>query len=336
MEFDDLVSTVQQQEQQLSELRLPLSEVRFLPQELVAGERHCVLNPDAIAGICKRVSAPFSYVKKLNADVQARVLQHHVDNGDLGHEVVSVHIAAEEFVGFGKPDLVQLAGTEVLEAVGESISGERAETHHLELNSKGFQLDILGYRANQEVSPGDVIRAGLRITHSFVGEHATSIEAFLFRLVCSNGMVHRDCVTRRASRTRRLPVEYPHARDLQKEQIRRLTRDVWTALAEKLSAFGQLQEESVEIDQLFRRWLQRARLSTRRLLRLLETAWQAEGATPTMYGAVNAVTRVATHEQSLTDRERHILLRLAGLLAFRRLHLCPRCFSVLNTTQGPR
>ena len=143
-------------------------------------------------------------------------------------------------------------------------------------------------------------------------------------------MHHRECVTRRASRTRRLPHDHPHARDLQRAQVRRLANDVWEALEEKLQALPQLQEEQIEVMHVFRRWLQRSRLSICRLLPRLELAWQEEGGATTMYAAVNAVTRLATHCDDLTERERYILARLGGLLAFRRLHLCPRCYSVLT------
>jgi hypothetical protein len=64
--------------------------------------------------------------------------------------------------------------------------------------------------------------------------------------------------------------------------------------------------------------------------RLLE-AWRVEGEENTHYGAVNALTRVATHDLDLSERQRRVLAALAGILAFSEVHLCPRCFSVLGT-----
>lgn len=78
---------------------------------------------------------------------------------------------------------------------------------------------------------------------------------------------------------------------------------------------------------MLERWLLRARLSGQ-LQRLL-SAWRAEGGEDTIYGAINAVTRVATHERELSERQRHILTALAGLLAFPEVHVCPRCNSIL-------
>lgn len=50
----------------------------------------------------------------------------------------------------------------------------------------------------------------------------------------------------------------------------------------------------------------------------------------TAYAALNALTWVASHTDRLTLAERRGLARLAGVLAFRHEHLCPRCFSILR------
>jgi hypothetical protein len=68
------------------------------------------------------------------------------------------------------------------------------------------------------------------------------------------------------------------------------------------------------------------------LARLMD-AWREEGAENSVYGAVNAITRVATHDQELSERQRRTLAALAGLLSFSHLHICDRCFSILQS--GP-
>jgi hypothetical protein len=143
-------------------------------------------------------------------------------------------------------------------------------------------------------------------------------------------MTHRECVSRRTARTRRLPIEHPDALALQIAQVRRLSEGAWATLSDKLRAIEAMQHESVEIEPLLSRWIQHARLSTRTLIPLFRQAWEFEGGRPTAYDAVNALSRVATHEPSLTDRQRRVLAGLAGLLAFRHKHLCPRCFSLLG------
>jgi hypothetical protein len=84
----------------------------------------------------------------------------------------------------------------------------------------------------------------------------------------------------------------------------------------------------VDVESVFDRWLSRARLSRQLRVRLMQ-AWRDEGAESTQYGAVNAITRVATHDAALSRRQRQMLASLGGLLAFSELHICSQCFSVL-------
>ena len=152
----------------------------------------------------------------------------------------------------------------------------------------------------------------------------------MLRLVCSNGMTHRECAGSRAVRTRRLAVDHPDATRLQIAQVERLAADVWRKLGEKVAAFRGLREEQIDVLAFLERWLGRARLSARNLMPILQRAWEEEARETSAYGAVNAMTRVATHNVALPLRQRHVLSRLAGLVSFRRLHICPHCFSLLS------
>jgi hypothetical protein len=262
--------------------------------------------------------------------VWAPVLQHHLERGDLGGCEVTVISRGDEFRAFGRPDLNRIDGTAVLGAIRDG-TGQDLLVHRLTFDDDGFQTDLIAPDAGEEVAPGDVLRYGLRVTHSALGEHATWIETYILRLVCSNGLTHRECVSRRAARTRRLRADHPDASRLQVEQVRKLARSSWSGLAAKVQAIRALREERVDdVGAVFNRWLERARVSTRNLLPVLQEAWREEGSEATSYGVMNALTRVATHAPGLSTRMRGVLSGLAGILAFRHEHICPRCFSVLS------
>ena len=72
-------------------------------------------------------------------------------------------------------------------------------------------------------------------------------------------------------------------------------------------------------------------MSPNRLMPRLVAAWKQEGAEDTHYGAVNAITRVATHDPELSRRQRRMLTLLGGLLAFSNVHICEKCFTVMTT-----
>ena len=48
-----------------------------------------------------------------------------------------------------------------------------------------------------EVSPGDIVQAGVIISNSEVGLGSVSIQPLIYRLVCSNGMVVNEAAARR-------------------------------------------------------------------------------------------------------------------------------------------
>lgn len=301
---------------------------------LVVGEVELHVPPQGMDTFCRHVAAPAAYLKRLDADVRRVVLQRHIDRGDLDFERLTLISRGNEFLSFGRSDLLHINGQEVLQAVQDGVNGD-IDVHRLDIGDDAMEADLLVERAAEEVAPGDVIRAGLRITHSFIGEHATWVEAYILRLICANGMTHRECAKRLAARTRRLPVGHKDARQMQIAQVRRLASETAAALQTKLQAIRELHAQPVEVDQMLTRWLERARLSTRLWMPVLREAWETEGSEATSYGVMNALTRVATHglaggEREMTSRQRRILSGLAGLLAFQRLHLCPRCFSQLG------
>jgi len=185
------------------------------------------------------------------------------------------------------------------------------------------------------VRPGDIVESGISIIHAPYGNEPTMIQAFTLRQICSNGMKRRECVSRDGiGRTRKLSVDYPNGRELQLNQIRRLAQQHWNGLQSQLEALRATSERRANVEELLNSWLLRARISRREMMPRLLAAWQAEGADNTLYAAVNALTRVATHDPELSTRQRHVLSALGGLLAFSEVHLCPRCYSVLTTLRG--
>jgi hypothetical protein len=332
--IDDAIRRLNQSESDMAVEDVPVALLRVEPDGLAVHGRHLDLPHAGLERFCRHLGAPGHYLSTLDPGVVAPVLQHHLDRGDLGEGRVTLITRNSAFVAFGRSDLARLTSQQVVEAVTAGIGRDGADLHvsGLRVSDEGFELDLLGNRTAEEVVPGDILRGGLRVSHSLVGAQATQIESYVLRLICSNGMTHRECAGRRAVRTRRLPVDRPEAVRLQITQVERLASQAWGTLRNKLEAFRLLREERVEIVEFLQRWLERARLSPRNLMPHLQRAWEEEGSEANAYAAVNVLTRVATHYDDVPLRQRQILSRLAGLVSFRRLHICPHCFSLLSGT----
>jgi hypothetical protein len=308
---------------------VPGADARLEGGMLAAADGRFMLTDAGFDRLVARVGAPRGYLRSLDQDLSELLLQRHIEQGDLGDATLVVR--GGKLVGITDPHLLRLSGVEALEAVAEVADRpEELEVERFDLSDTSVEIDLLKRSGTTEVAPGDVLKAGLRLRHSLVGEYATSIDFFVIRLLCLNGMTHRECGGRGASRTRRLPVGHPDARRLQQDQVRRLAAQAWSALDDKLATLRRLRNEPTDVERLLERWLSRARMSSRRLLRLLREDWEREGSAPTVYAAVNALTRAGTHRQQLSIRERRTLCGLGGLLAFHSRHVCPRCFALLG------
>ena len=66
-----------------------------------------------------------------------------------------------------------------------------------QITESRMYIKAVNPRLQAEVSPGDIVQAGIIISNSEVGLGSVSIQPLIYRLVCSNGMVINDAKTRR-------------------------------------------------------------------------------------------------------------------------------------------
>jgi hypothetical protein len=280
----------------------------------------------------RRIRAPEGYFAKHSAKFQAVALSEHAARGDFGSSP-NLILRDGALITIVRGDLLSLPNAGVIRAVAEGLETESEGLSVAEIDCNIDRLDLKLVSSTRAIAvrAGDVVQSGLHIVHHRFGEHATLIEAFILRMVCGNGMTRRECVRDGIARTRKLSVDLPDGDELQMNQIRRLTRQTWNGLQAQLEALQATSERPANVRELLTRWLQRARISANVMMPRLLEAWRVEGEENTHYGAVNALTRMATHDLDLSERQRRVLAALAGILAFSEVHLCPRCFSLLGT-----
>jgi hypothetical protein len=320
----------------------PVDEIRIEPGYLLAGPTRYALGGKGVRRLCRLFSAPAEYIEKLNPELQALVLQHHLDRGDYRRSRLTkdnsvVLSRGADFVNLVRGDLLTLSGGEVLRAVQEGAGSliPSLRVRSLAFGEESFQIEMLTEQIAVEARRDDLLHGGIRLKHSWLGEFATSIEAYAFRLVCANGLVRMECVRRRSARsvprTRRLDRSQENARALQYEQVQRMAEDVFTHLEEKLQSVRRLQDQPFDLDNLGR-FLQQARMHSEPMRGRLEAAWREEGSDASAFGALNTLTRLATHATDLSARQRTDLERLAGMFAGHGSspRICPHCMSVLR------
>jgi Domain of unknown function (DUF932) len=314
---------------EFSTVRHDSDELVFTPKGVESGEL-LTIDDAARARIYAQAGAPARYLAGRSPELQAQVLTEHARSGDFGRRPQIVMRSGSVFTITGTP-LLNLPKHQILNAVRDELGteGKRLFVAQIEDTPDRLNVELVTADRSIAVRLGDVVQAGLHIVHAPFGKSATVVEAFVYRLVCSNGLTRRHCVNEGLTRTRKLPTANAYSYELQMDQIRRLTRQTWNGLQPQLEALRATSDRCVEVEHFLRAWLPRARMFSKAMLSRLLAAWREEGEENSVYGAINALTHVATHDQELSVRQRRILASLAGLLSFADIHLCPKCLSVL-------
>jgi hypothetical protein len=328
--LNELVTRSTEWDAQFSSIALPPDELRFDTAGLRYSGQVVGLNEADRSRLFNNVNAPSHYLEKLSPVLQSAALSEHALRGDFGKMPVLVtrNGAFETIV---RGELQRLAIVDVIRSVQEALGNESDRLFVTRISGypEGLDVDLVSASKEIAVRPGDIVQSGLHIAHEPFGNQATQIESFVYRLVCTNGLTRRFCKGEGVERTRRLPASAANSRELQMAQIRRLARRNWDGLQEQLEALRAISGRPARVKDLLKQWLRNARITAEPMFDRLVSAWEEEGGENTFYGAINALTRVATHHLDLSERQRRTLASLAGVLAFSERHICERCFSIL-------
>lgn len=82
----------------------------------------------------------------------------------------------------------------ILPIIGEMPD---ARFESCEITENRMYIKVVNPRLQSEVTPGDIVQAGLIVSNSEVGLGSVSIQPLIYRLVCQNGMVVNDAATKR-------------------------------------------------------------------------------------------------------------------------------------------
>jgi hypothetical protein len=271
------------------------------------------LEPDLRALLFNRRFAAFAADRGFGRDVQIRL--------DKGRQVV----------GYDDPGLLRISPVKLVEAMNFSLptglSAEQVGVADFNLSPGHLHVSLFSPERVAEPRPGDYINGGIDVMHYMTGELGTQVHCYLRRLICSNGAITHVCSDNRQVRARRLANGQFDEKDML-NQISRLFLGAWGQVSVKLDAVGTLlNTKRVSMDFIRQ---QRTRFSlNNRILKAIEWAVREDelGSTDTQFDWFNALSRVATHTDRLTARQRQTLGRMAGEFSQHTIHRCSECGS---------
>jgi hypothetical protein len=311
------------------------------------GDRRLGLSTWASGQMCSRLGIPVSYFRKCPTELQDAQANHWLANsrgraaGADEEEEEDGSSGTDAWVDGGKPRCRRSeaqapasaqperwrlrAKDETLRAVvshryspldntvlWEQLRKEvpsRYKADWFGLSDESLHLRLVDPERCREVLPGDDLSIGIHVANSEVGGRALSVEALVYRLVCTNGLI------RRVGGKSLLRQRHIHISTLRLEAA--LAEATHRALEEaegflnllKSATLTPVADVGAAIEHLGSRWaLSQSTQEAVQTALLREVPSQQE----TLYGLINAFTYTA---QALPDEARYDLEVLAGHLA---------------------
>jgi|GEM_PF-1391749 len=200
----------------------------------------------------------------------------------------------------------------LLEALRKSLP-LHLQVQWVALDDESFHLRLFDPNLRRDVRSGDPLQAGLHIANSEVGKRSVTVDAVVYREVCSNGLV-RLVKGKSVLQQRHIGVAPAHFTVLLRQAMQQSLLAAQEFMAQMAAAADQpLQDVEKELKQLVTHW----KLS-QGFVEQVQASLRQEDARyqETAFGLVNAITHAA---QTLDADRRFEMEVVAGKLLERRL-----------------
>ena len=349
LSLDEVHERVRAQAQGHWDISVPRHELLMQDGHLLLPHNGSNGHPDSLspttwatAQLCQRLNIPTSYFRRCPAELQDAQANHWLRrgretngngaNGDNAsgetNDNSESHLSGSSN-GHGKghgsekwllrADHAMLRGvlsehyspldnTQLMDSLRPLLNGHyRAEWFGL--SDETLHLRVIDPSLTRDVLPDDALTAGFHLSNSEVGRRAVTVDACIYRLVCSNGLV---AMVRGKSllRQRHIHVSQPRFEVALEEAVGEAVRTA-SGFVEQMKRATQQPVRDVEkaLERLgIRMGLSQSVLDEARRSMLSERPDQQSS----LYGLINGLTRAA---QTLPDENRYDLEVLAGRLA---------------------
>jgi hypothetical protein len=205
--LENVITTVHQQSQHYFDEVIPVQDMEFdsLTQMWVSGRRVEIL-PSAQKLISNRLRVPHSYLSRCPAELQARNLNYWIEQERSQRDTFFCRFDANKLRAAFSERYTASDNMEVLTKMLEYGFDPEGEIH-FSLDDEMLVLNIPEPSRTFYLAEKDKIVPGISIANSEVGIIALSIEAFYYRLVCSNGLIQKTAVDARYKHISRKAME---------------------------------------------------------------------------------------------------------------------------------
>ena len=297
--LENVISKVEEMSVNYHDETIPVADMEFENINwMLIGNNVFEVLPSAQRLFANRLRVPYSYLCRCPEHLQAQNLNYWLMQQQQERETFFCRFDGQSLRAVFTDRYTAIDHTEILERMLEYGFSPDVEVHY-SLDNNILVLKVPDFTRTFGFN-GDRICPGISIANSEVGILAFSIEAYFYRLVCSNGMISKTSVASRFKHISRKAMEdIPH---ILRQTIyesehgqRRFEISTRTHLDNPLATIG-----------TFNRQFQ----ITKKEAETIERAWQFEPG-ETMFHVINAYTRAA-QDSKLTAEEAYKLERIGG------------------------
>ncbi|MGC4044860.1 MAG: DUF932 domain-containing protein [Armatimonas sp.] len=272
------------------------------------------LTPYAMGQACQKLGMPAAYFARCPKSLQDDQFNHwrsverkeRQKAGGDGEERWTLRAKNSNIRGVLSARYEKLDNHQLLEALVPALSGSDYAVKLFDLTDESFHLRLIDPRMSRLVLPGDPILVAIHVANSEIGLRAVTIDACVFRQVCSNGLV-RKVAGRSILKQRHIHVATENLIPSLQEAVQQ-AKLVAAAFLEQmiLSAKTLVPDPERAIQILAQSWK-----LTRQTVEFIRFGLHGESRPDTVYGLLNAVTNAA---QRLSPDNRFELETLASVL----------------------
>lgn len=293
------------------------------------GKEELPMTAEAGTKIFRMIGIAESLQRKFPTPVLLPLLNHHFDE-HVG-EMKCLLNRDREVVAFTKAGVQYVPNIKLLEAIEFALNrkfgnGTPLVYHHVHNDLQMTQLAVISPNARHVVSghgvkEGDAVNFGIQFQNSILGEKPLVISAYVYRLVCTNGMISSDTV-------------FKFSRRIRSQTVPAWVEDVCVQAADKAEMeFNRINElAGTRLDDnagsLVRGLFREFQLSSEQRDAITEQL--ISSGSGTLYDLYNALTAVANDSRVATT-PLHVrqLQQAAGILAEKH-QFCSECYRSLN------
>jgi hypothetical protein len=208
--LENVINVVHQQSANHFDEIVPLQDMEFdsLTRMWVSGKQVEVA-PSAQRLLSNRLRVPYSYLSRCPAELQARNLNYWIEKERKHRATFFCRFDSNRLRAAFSERYTAIDNMEVLTKILENGFDPAGEIQFA-LNDSMMVLKMPEYSKAFHLAGDDKIIPGISIANSEVGLLSLSIEAFYYRLVCTNGLIAKTAVDARYKHiSRKVMDEFP-------------------------------------------------------------------------------------------------------------------------------